>query len=942
MKLNRSRRSFMKQCVIGSITVYSAPLLLSADDITSSLADEALQNHWKSHTKPNFRFDAIAKITGEKIYGSDYRAQDIPSWPKEQTYAYMIRVNKANRVYEGLDLSILDDASKPSKIITAKELKRDKLDLPGFYGKDLLLSEGETPLYLGHEVAILLFDTFLSFKLAKHKLQFNDTIIKYGAEVPLRSSLQDPYAAWRSIREEGIEGGEDKYSAMKDGFIFPPYKDHEPDWPSAGDEHGDAMQKGMYYASKLKDDFSKDEWFKLEHTYETQSIDTHALEPESFNGWHDKANRTLHFVISSQSPGDFYVYAGEMIEKSVLAKEIDRIIVHSPYIGGGFGGKDHTPYPYYGMIASLYSDKPVRMANDRYEQFQSGIKRHPFVMKNRLAFDKKTKKIKGFIANIKVDGGGRENFTSSVTMVGVGAAKGIYYVPRNDINATAYPSQLPHAGSMRGYGSLQTMSAMEMMINEASEALDVDPMELRRINVIKPGQRNSQGAIPNGSNRYLEILDMAENHEIWKNREAKKIEFEKNNVGLRYGVGFGFVTKNYGTGANAPSTRIEIDAKGKIVVKVISMEMGSGTDTTQAALVSKYLGSMANEIVMADREAFDVMKLEETDSPYLMSQDRQDKMSRNPRWTPVIDMASAASASSYFQTHTTQIAAKLLLRYGLFPAAIEIWKKLYFNEGYGEENFASFEEASWKDGKLSVSGYPPLELSMLAKKADDMGLVTGVTVHAFNRWAWASAEYMIDGKKETLFVDALAFRYGKGASKKKKRLINSEDYHLFDRENINYPKMSLNNAMATYYTPCATLVEIAVNEGNGEVEILQTHTWLEAGRIIVQKLVEGQLEGGLAMGIGHALYEYLPQTEQGAGSGSWNLNRYHLPRSKEVGVWNMKYTFLEPLSDSDSTKGMAEVVMIPVVSALVEAIYQATSKRFYHLPVTREDIVKEI
>ena len=56
----------------------------------------------------------------------------------------------------------------------------------------------------------------------------------------------------------------------------------------------------------------------------------------------------------------------------------------------------------------------------------------------------------------------------------------------------------------------------------------------------------------------------------------------------------------------------------------------------------------------------------------------------------------------------------------------------------------------------------------------------------------------------------------------------------------------------------------------------------------------------------------------------------------------MKYTVLPPLSKTDSSKGIAEVVMIPVVSSIVEAIHHAIDKRFYHLPVTPEDIMKEI
>ncbi len=85
-------------------------------------------------------------------------------------------------------------------------------------------------------------------------------------------------------------------------------------------------------------------------------------------------------------------------------------MVHSPFIGGGFGGKDHSILPYYGLLAVMYSDHPVRMANDRFEQFQAGLKRHPFTMTNQLAIDKTTGKFQGIVSNMELDGGGRENF----------------------------------------------------------------------------------------------------------------------------------------------------------------------------------------------------------------------------------------------------------------------------------------------------------------------------------------------------------------------------------------------------------------------------------------------------------------------------------------------------------------------------------------------------
>jgi CO/xanthine dehydrogenase Mo-binding subunit len=459
---------------------------------------------------------------------------------------------------------------------------------------------------------------------------------------------------------------------------------------------------------------------------------------------------------------------------------------------------------------------------------------------------------------------------------------------------------------------------------------------------MESGQRNTQGAIPNGTLRYREMLDMAELDPVWQNRADNKARYEAKNPGMLYGVGFGIATKDYGTGAAAPSAAVRLSKDGKITLEIGFIEMGTGTQTSQAVVVSESLGSFAHEVKLAEIDIWDAMQLVQTDNPYIISQQRQDEMTANPRWTPVKAMASSASMSAYYQSHVTRIAADIIYRHGLWPAAVSIWNELYFNTPMGKTNLNHSRDGRWTDGKLTAMGFPPLSIDILAKRAHDLGLVVGVMGHAFNRWAWAEADFEIFGTKERIALDALALQYGEGdkyhGSADRKARMSSNGYHLIDRQAMSYPKAELNNAMVTYYAPCATLVEVAVNEGNGEVSLLSSHTWLEAGKVIVNELVEGQIQGGLAMGIGHALHEELPPFEAGAGNGTWNINRYKVPLARHVGVWSQRHTILPQLSETDPSRGIAEVVMIPVVSALVEAVYQATAVRFYELPMTAKKI----
>jgi CO/xanthine dehydrogenase Mo-binding subunit len=85
----------------------------------------------------------------------------------------------------------------------------------------------------------------------------------------------------------------------------------------------------------------------------------------------------------------------------------------------GYGSKDNNIFVFYAAVAALYgAGVPIRLANDRYEQFQSGIKRHPFDIRYQLAVDKNDNSFKIFRADMSVDGGGRINYSPSVAAVG--------------------------------------------------------------------------------------------------------------------------------------------------------------------------------------------------------------------------------------------------------------------------------------------------------------------------------------------------------------------------------------------------------------------------------------------------------------------------------------------------------------------------------------------
>src|SRR5262249_25952706 len=127
------------------------------------------------------RVDGIAKVTGAKLYASDFRAADLPGWPPSTSHALLVRAPDASHIYEGLDLGLMSTEANPTVIVTADDLARIGIRVPGFYAGDLLCPVGETPLYLGQPVALLLFDTFDAYDRARLVLR-DRRFFKFGAE----------------------------------------------------------------------------------------------------------------------------------------------------------------------------------------------------------------------------------------------------------------------------------------------------------------------------------------------------------------------------------------------------------------------------------------------------------------------------------------------------------------------------------------------------------------------------------------------------------------------------------------------------------------------------------------------------------------------------------------------------------------------------------------
>ena len=259
----------------------------------------------------------------------------------------------------------------------------------------------------------------------------------------------------------------------------------------------------------------------------------------------------------------------------------------------------------------------------------------------------------------------------------------------------------------------------------------------------------------------------------------------------------------------------------------------------------------------------------------------------------------------------------MVFRFGLWPAALALW-----GIGPADPRATLWGEAFWQDSMLILAGLSPLPLTAIAGQAHRQGGVTGAMAHAFSRWAWSGATFALPGGEWSADIDALAVRRGARA------------FEVLDRQSVSFPPTKYNRIGTAFASMCGTVVRVEIERSKGTVRIAKAYSVVECGEALAPQIVLGQAQGGFAMGVGQALLEYLPPFEDGPGNGNWKLGRYVVARASDLPLHDLEIDILPPLSPREPPKRMAEVVMIPVVTALLNAICDATGHRFQSLPVT--------
>ena len=569
-----TRRRFVQSC-LGGIWLVTRALSQRSADLPEGEGWSGVSG------KARHRFDGLPKVLGQKVFARDFHSRDMQGWPATEISALVLRSASAGRILEAIDLSMLPSELSPIRMITAEDLSRDNIVFPSSAeaapgtSDSLFVARGFAPEFLGQPVAILLFRDFETFRQAKRVLQFNPSVLRFGDRA--RATASVTVASIRAERTAYLPatyltryalGDQDEFSQVSEG-VTNPYAQHGPDW-------GAADAAAAQYRARIQSDIKSNDWRLFHNVYQTQQLDPMFMEPETGLGWLDHATSTMHLVLGTQSPEECISDSINMFHSAGVFP-VKTVVVNACYPGGGFGGRDRSTFPLLMALAAAYADGPVRLANDRFDQFQSGLKQLGAVIDQSLAVDS-TGRFQAVVAKYRLQAGGRNNYSPWVAQLAGYCGGGGYVIPRASIDAEAEPSIGVIAGSMRGFGGPQAAFAMESLVDEIASELKEDPIALREKNALTKGGRTVTGYRISHSLRIAEICRSARTHPLWANRnEARQQHTARERL---YGAGFALANQAFGTGRDGVMAAVEIALDGSISVTSNAVDMGNGSATS--------------------------------------------------------------------------------------------------------------------------------------------------------------------------------------------------------------------------------------------------------------------------------------------------------------------------------------------------------------------------
>ncbi|WP_421655272.1 molybdopterin-dependent oxidoreductase [Leptothermofonsia sp. ETS-13] len=328
----------------------------------------------------------------------------------------------------------------------------------------------------------------------------------------------------------------------------------------------------------------------VEKTYRLPAVQHAHLEPHICTSWLDEEG-TLVVCSSTQVPFHCQRVLSELYD---LPKE--KIRVYKAKIGGGFGNKQEILCEDLCALATLRIGQPVQWEFTRQEEFTCTNSRHAMIVRLKVGM-----KTDGTFVAMDMEAiantGAYGNHGQTVVFLTGNESLGMYRCPnKRFVGYAVYTNTMP-AGAFRGYGATQGVFAMETLLDEMAHKLGLDPIEVRRKNVICPGDVI---AIGQGENHFNLIGGYALEECFDKVIQAMSnapSPSPASNPHLRRGVGFAISMQGSGLAKiHMACVRLSLQPDGRFCMRTGSVDVGTGSDTTLRQIAAHVLGITVTDI----------------------------------------------------------------------------------------------------------------------------------------------------------------------------------------------------------------------------------------------------------------------------------------------------------------------------------------------------------
>lgn len=279
---------------------------------------------------------------------------------------------------------------------------------------------------------------------------------------------------------------------------------------------------------------------------------------------------------------------------------MSKIRVVAPYLGGGFGSKSEMHALHVAaLILSRKTGRPVKIGNDRDEEFIASRTRHKEIIYLKTGVTRDGR-ITARQARVIVDNGAYTSYGPGVSLTQSMLGGAVYNIPHYRYDGYVVYTNTAIGGAFRGFGSPQFTFAAESQADMIAERLGISPLEFRRINLTRPGDRAISGPVltTNGARESMEQAVAAIGY-------GRSVKPPYRGVGFAVGTHFTSGKFHPETNADFCGATVKVNEDGSVNVLAGVVEMGTGCATTLSQVAAEEFGIDVGrvEITLSDSEA---------------------------------------------------------------------------------------------------------------------------------------------------------------------------------------------------------------------------------------------------------------------------------------------------------------------------------------------------